>query len=200
MTTHPRRRLALALTLGALLTLGAIDPRRGHQGTALPAQRRRPLVHPRRRLPRGARPRRDPTPRQADRQRRTWPPTSTPTTTRCRPPASASPPSPSCTSRASAAADASLSSAGEVCGLLRPSARQHRDAHLHRTDDHRGIRPATPRSQDRLPRDPPRRERKGPRLRHDLVTRSGNRGGTRPSGLVPSAARVPRSACAELGA
>ena len=197
MSTHPRRRLALALTLGALLTLGATTPAERRQGAELPAQRRRPLVHPRQRLPRRARPRRGPTAASGP-SPATWPPTSTPTTSPCRLPASARPPSPSSFVEGERGANTWLSSAGEVCGLLRASARQRRDPHLHRVDDHRGVRP--PQARQARPAssrsDWPRTEgpTSSPRPRDPRGTE-----GTGPSGLVPSAARARSSARYEGG-
>ena len=116
MFTHPRRRLALALTLGALLALGATTQASAAKapsfllsggdhwfihdsgypvvlGSAEVQLRRRTLtgdlaanIHP------------DDSP--------------------CRSPASARPPPPSSSWRASAGANTWLSSAGEVCGLF----------------------------------------------------------------------------------
>ena len=140
MSTHPRRRLALAITLGALLTLGATDPapgppsRRASCSTAATAGSPTTSAGTRwcRAPPRStsaggpsAAPCRRP---------------SSPTTTRCRPPASARPASPSCSSRATPRRRHDAQQRRRDLRPPRPAARQRGDPHLHRHRHHRGER------------------------------------------------------------
>ena len=106
MSTHPRRRLALALTLGALLTLGVADPagagppsRPASCSTAATAGSPMTWAGTRwcRAPPTSCSTAGGPSPAPCRRP-------SSPTTTRCPPPASARAASPSCSSTAIAAA------------------------------------------------------------------------------------------------